>query len=322
MGNKENIFSEEDAEKMFAEFLLEHYRDIIEGIDPGEPSITIEYKDLVAFDEKIAKFFLEDPIYALKMFRGCLRRAIEILNKDFPRDSLERARVYISNIGCEFETIKDVLHPANINRVVEFRGTVYSIEAQQYYIMKAMYLCDVCGIIFPYDLDIIYRPPKSCPNLDCGNTNPKKFTLIQEKCIYDKYQYVEVYDDSGTCRVVLRGGLVGKVQDNDFVKISGILLAKGTPKDLREQKYDVYVEALHIEILQRQDIANRRIKYHIVIQTIKTLSQEYPGGIPIEEIIKRCEEKGIPREFVLMVIEREKYSGAIYEPKPGHISIT
>jgi len=73
------------------------------------------------------------------------------------------------------------------------------------------------------------------------------------------------------------------------------------------------------EIMLYSISIGKRSKYWEVIEVIERLQRQYPECVPLEEIIKICEKKGISEDFVRKVIAKEKMNGNIYEKKPNCI---
>ncbi len=66
--------------------------------------------------------------------------------------------------------------------------------------------------------------------------------------------------------------------------------------------------------------ATQRGKMMGIKEIISQLEGEFKNGIPVEEILKVAEDKGINKEKAEETLEKLKRSGDIYEPKPGVIS--
>ncbi len=92
-------------------------------------------------------------------------------------------------------------------------------------------------------------------------------------------------------------------------------------ESLRQVAYDVEAEVMDVGAIYTGQTFTQRSRYRYVLQLIRRLQEEYENGVPIREIIRRCEEVGISREFVYEVIRKEKMASTIYEPEAGKIKI-
>ena len=66
--------------------------------------------------------------------------------------------------------------------------------------------------------------------------------------------------------------------------------------------------------------ASQRERIHSIREIMENLEKEFGKAIPLEEIQKRAEEKGMSNSDTEQIIERLKRSGDIYEPKYGFLS--
>ncbi len=90
-------------------------------------------------------------------------------------------------------------------------------------------------------------------------------------------------------------------------------------ESLREVAYDVEAGVYDAGAVYTGETFSSRSKSAYILRLIRSLQNVYKDGVPIAEIIKRCEEKNISAEFVYQVIRREKMTGTLFEPKPGKI---
>ena len=89
-------------------------------------------------------------------------------------------------------------------------------------------------------------------------------------------------------------------------------------ESLHQVAYDVEAKVIDAGAIYTGETLSRRSKYRFVLDLIRKLEQEYPDGVPISEIYKRCDARNISREFVRSVIQKEKFV-SLYEPSPGKI---
>jgi len=90
-------------------------------------------------------------------------------------------------------------------------------------------------------------------------------------------------------------------------------------ESLRQVAYDVATGVIDVSALYTGETFTQRSRYRFILELIRRLQEEYKDGVPISEIIKRCKERNISEEFVMRVIQREKFSGQLYEPEKGKV---
>ena len=93
-------------------------------------------------------------------------------------------------------------------------------------------------------------------------------------------------------------------------------------ESLQQVAYDVEAQVIDASSIYTGETFSRRSRYMFVLDVIKQLLPQYPDGVPVEEVVKRCEAKGLSKEFVMQVINKEKLNGTLFERRPGKILFT
>ncbi len=89
-------------------------------------------------------------------------------------------------------------------------------------------------------------------------------------------------------------------------------------ESLKQVAYDIEAGVIDAGAIYTGETLSRRSRYRFVLDLIRKLQEEYPDGVPISEIYKRCGAKNISKEFVRSVIQKEKFV-SLFEPSPGKI---
>jgi len=264
------IISEEEIESQFKSFITNFvvpgddgapiflYLKMIETLfDEKSRSVVISYSDLAMENPSLARFLLERPKEALKIFDRALRNVIREIHKDVPESVINRYRIRVKDIGPEI-TIREIFSSDNINRIVAFRALVVRVAQVKQFLRRAVYICESCGRAFPYESDEFYSKPRSCAYPDCPNTNPNKFILAKEGKEFEEYQEIVVQElpeelPPGklpeSCTIIVYGDLVDKVRPGDRIKITGMVLAAPERRLVEGRKplFKTYVEAVFFE---------------------------------------------------------------------------
>ncbi|MEX0569497.1 MAG: AAA family ATPase, partial [Candidatus Njordarchaeota archaeon] len=264
------IISEEEIESQFKSFITNFvvpgddgapiflYLKMIETLfDEKSRSVVISYSDLAMENPSLARFLLERPKEALKIFDRALRNVIREIHKDVPESVINRYRIRVKDIGPEI-AIREIFSSDNINRIVAFRALVVRVAQVKQFLRRAVYICESCGRAFPYESDEFYSKPRSCAYPDCPNTNPNKFILAKEGKEFEEYQEIVVQElpeelPPGklpeSCTIIVYGDLVDKVRPGDRIKITGIVLAAPERRLVEGRKplFKTYVEAVFFE---------------------------------------------------------------------------
>lgn len=268
--------SDEEIKNEFKNFLLNFsttdekgkpyfpYLNILEAMfDRRIRSISISYPDLALYNPRLAKLLLDNPREVLKIFATALQETIKDLHPEIPENILRRYRVRIKDIGGEVP-IRNLFLSDYVGKIVEFRALIVRTTQVKQFLRRALYVCDVCGRIFPFESQEFYVKPRTCPYPDCSNTSPGKIRLLSEGQEFEEYQELVVQElpeelPAGklpeSCAVIVYGDLVDKVRPGDRVKITGIVLTEPERKLIegRRPLYRTYVEAIYIDKAETEE---------------------------------------------------------------------
>ncbi|MCR8433204.1 MAG: minichromosome maintenance protein MCM [Candidatus Korarchaeota archaeon] len=268
--------SEEEIITEFKNFLLNFstidekgkpsfpYLNVLEAIfDRQVRSISISYSDLVLFSPRLAKLLLESPRESLKIFAKALQEVIKELHPEIPEKILRTFRIRIKNVGGEVP-IRALFLSSYVGRIVEFRALVVRATQVKQFLRRALYLCDVCGRMFPFESQEFYTKPRACIYPDCNNNNPTKIRLMPDGQEFEEYQELVVQElpeelPAGklpeSCTLILYGDLVDKVRPGDRIKVTGIILTEPERKLIEGKRplYKTYVEAVHLEKTETEE---------------------------------------------------------------------
>ncbi|MCK4438968.1 minichromosome maintenance protein MCM, partial [Candidatus Bathyarchaeota archaeon] len=139
------------SEEAFTRF-IEEYRDekeevkyeqaISEMAVKGLKSLVIDFTDLYAFDEDLARVILDKPVDHLPHFDIA---AFSKLRMRDPMYADQIRRVHVRFRGLPAETPLRRIGAEHISRLVMVTGIIVRASAVQPYIIKAAYRCTACG---------------------------------------------------------------------------------------------------------------------------------------------------------------------------------
>ena len=169
--------SDEEIKNEFKNFLLNFsttdekgkpyfpYLNILEAMfDRRIRSISISYPDLALYNPRLAKLLLDNPREVLKIFATALQETIKDLHPEIPENILRRYRVRIKDIGGEVP-IRNLFLSDYVGKIVEFRALIVRTTQVKQFLRRALYVCDVCGRIFPFESQEFYVKPRTCPSV-------------------------------------------------------------------------------------------------------------------------------------------------------------
>ncbi|MGQ4892420.1 MAG: minichromosome maintenance protein MCM [Candidatus Njordarchaeia archaeon] len=248
-------YSTIDEEGKIRNKYLEKIRVIVGEED--SKSIVVDFEDVSRHNYELGEEILSHPELALLAANNALRRAISFIHEDLEEKKVRKYIVRLRRIGAPTR-IRNLTRSDLINSFVEFKAIIVKATKIRELLKRAYFQCDVCGMKFPVEFQDKFVKPTFCPNPNCDNEDPRKFTLLPNEQEFEEYQELTAQElpeelPPGqlpqSINVVVRGDLTGKIRPGDRVKIYGILKVR-PDRDLRSGKkplFSVYVEATYLE---------------------------------------------------------------------------
>ncbi|HXX88524.1 MAG TPA: minichromosome maintenance protein MCM [Candidatus Acidoferrum sp.] len=253
-----------DPQEQFQEFLkTEKYRQRISQMAVGgKTSITVDFEDLLAFDQRLADQLLERPEEYLKHANNAAYDQLRI-------EDLE----YAEKLEAEAITARIVrlLQPAplrrlgsdHIGRLVMVEGIVVRSTPVRPMVMQAAFKCKRCGEITPINqTGQFVKAPFVCSNPSCGAKGP--FDFVQEESSFIDSQDLRLQErpedlPPGQLPRVLNAKLVGSeivdvARPGDHVSIVGIVraFAPARPGVGKLRTFVLFLDVNSVEVLGKE----------------------------------------------------------------------
>ncbi|MEW6222136.1 MAG: minichromosome maintenance protein MCM [Candidatus Hadarchaeota archaeon] len=173
----------------------------------GHKSLVVEFKDLVEFDEKLAKVLLDSPMEFLDKADSTLSGITKIPDVRFRVKGLDKT-VEIRHIRAN-----------HVGKFIQVEGVLKSAGEVKPEVKVAVFKCRRCKEEIPIEQfgEFLIEPPL-CPNPNCGSKG--RFDLVVENTIFRDWQNIKMQEHPSK----LRGGrmprtLNGVIRD-DFVDMA------------------------------------------------------------------------------------------------------
>jgi len=253
-----------DPQEQFQEFLkTEKYRQRISQMAVGgKTSITVDFEDLLAFDQRLADQLLERPEEYLKHANNAAYDQLRI-------EDLE----YAEKLEAEAITARIVrlLQPAplrrlgsdHIGRLVMVEGIVVRSTPVRPMVMQAAFKCKRCGEITPINqTGQFVKAPFVCSNPSCGAKGP--FDFVQEESSFIDSQDLRLQErpedlPPGQLPRVLNAKLVGSeivdvARPGDHVSVVGIVraFAPARPGVGKLRTFVLFLDVNSVEVLGKE----------------------------------------------------------------------
>ncbi|KAF7684481.1 DNA helicase MCM8 [Astathelohania contejeani] len=163
--------------------------------------------------------------------------------------------------------VEDGLKADQIQKMVQFTGTVCRVGSKKPYIARLFFECNKCKErIFQNIVDNIYKPPRRC----VGGCKSKSFTPLfdSQGMMCRDYQEIKIQDFyAGAGRIpimidcILMDDLVGIVVPGDVVRVTGIVKVKKDGKT-KDSLYKLSIMANSLQLLKNRNCVSGEIGSH------------------------------------------------------------
>jgi len=250
-----------DVQSRFEDFFKEEqYRKVI-GMLPieGKTSFGVDFGDLVAFDNELAKGLIDDPDEFLKHAKHAAMNQLQIEDIAYASKVKElNIRIYhlfdvtpLRSVGSE-----------HIGKLIMINGVVVKSTVVKPKVLKAAFECRRCGTInYVEQTTPFLRIPLRCENPSCRAKGP--FELVQSESEFINVQDIWIQESPEelppgqlprTLRVKITGDIVDTARPGDNVSIVGVprVFPRKAGKTGKSSVFDLFLEANSIEVLGKE----------------------------------------------------------------------
>jgi len=181
-----------DPQERFQNFLkTEQYRQRISQMAmSGKTSLTVDFEDLLAFDQKLTEELLERPDEYLKHANNAAYAQLQIEDPEYA-EKIAGLDVRIVKL-LEAATLRK-LGSEQIGKLVMVEGIVVRSSPVRPMVMQAVFKCKRCGTMNPVNqAGSFLRGPFACSSPDCRSTGP--FEFVQEESTFIDSQDLRVQE--------------------------------------------------------------------------------------------------------------------------------
>jgi replicative DNA helicase Mcm len=181
-----------DPQERFQNFLkTEQYRQRLSQMSmSGKTSLTVDFEDLLAFDQKLTEELLERPDEYLKHANNAAYAQLQIEDPEYA-EKIEGLVVRIVKL-LEAAPLRK-LGSAQIGKLVMVEGIVVRSSPVRPMVMQAVFKCKRCGTTNPVNQSGTFlRGPFACSSPDCGSKGP--FEFVQEESTFIDSQDLRIQE--------------------------------------------------------------------------------------------------------------------------------
>ncbi len=254
-----------DPQEQFQEFLkTEKYRQRVSQMSvAGKTSVTVDFEDLLAFDQKLAEELLDRPEEYLKHANNAAYDQLRIEDPEYA-EKLEAGALATRIVRLLEPAVLRKLGSDHIGRLVMVEGIVVRSTPVRPMVMLAAFKCKRCGEMTPVNqTGQFVKAPFACGNSSCPS--PKgPFEFVQEDSKFIDSQDLRIQErpedlPPGQLPRTLNAKLVGKeivdvARPGDHISIVGIVhaFAPARPGIGKLRTFMLYVDVNSIEVLGKE----------------------------------------------------------------------
>jgi replicative DNA helicase Mcm len=253
-----------DPQEQFQEFLkTEKYRQRISQMAVGgRTSLTIDFEDLLAFDQSLADELLARPDEYLRHANNAAYDQLRIEDLEYS-EKLEAATVTARIVRLLQPAPLRKLGSDHIGRLVMVEGIVVRSTPVRPMIMQAAFKCKRCGEITPVNqTGQFVKAPFACTNPSCNAKGP--FEFVQEESSFIDSQDLRLQErpedlPPGQLPRVLNAKLIGTeivdvARPGDHVSIVGVVraFAPARPGVGKLRTFVLFLDVNSVEVLGKE----------------------------------------------------------------------
>lgn len=236
--------------KRFEEFFDQPYKqNLLQFIGKGNKFVIVDFRDLLAFDPKIAEELLENPDDVIK----ASETAVESI--ELPSD-IKNFRVRFKNLPETQRVVINEIRSSHIGKLLTISGIVRQKTDVRPQVTTSRFECPNCGnVISVLQIESSFREPDKC---GCGRKG--KFRLISKELVDAQGMVLEESPDEleggeqpKRLHVFLKEDLVSPISErrtNPGSRIVVVGVLKETPifvKGAKSTKFELLLEANYSE---------------------------------------------------------------------------
>mgnify|MGYP002761959029 CR=1 FL=1 len=239
-----------EAVNEFEEFFSEsYYAEVSEAVKEGDDAVVVDYQELDMFSPDVTDYLRDNPENGI----GAAEEGLQV----HEQVTSEEMGVRFSNFPeHEFVLLRN-LRSEHIGKFIPIEGMIKRASQVKPEVVSAVFECVQCGDLYEKEQDSSkLKSPYKC---DCGS---KKFD-VQEKIMTDTQVVTleenpesrEGSEQPTSLSVRLEGDLVDpefqkRVVPGNVVEVTGVV--RETPLQKDSKKYDIYMEASHVNPTQQE----------------------------------------------------------------------
>ncbi len=253
-----------DPQEQFQEFLkTEKYRQRVSQMSvAGKTSLTVDFEDLLAFDQKLAEQLLDKPEEYLKHANNAAYDQLRIEDPEYA-EKLEADAVATRIVRLLEPAQLRRLGSDHIGKLVMVEGIVVRSTPVRPMVMQAAFKCKRCGEMTPVNqFGQFVKAPFACTNPSCASKGP--FEFVQEESAFIDSQDLRLQErpedlPPGQLPRTLNAKLVGReivdvARPGDHLSVVGIVhaFAPARPGIGKLRTFMLYLDVNSIEVLGKE----------------------------------------------------------------------
>jgi len=249
-------------ERLQGFFKADKYRSLISAAATRrERSVSVDFGDLVSFDEAFSLDLVNDPSRLLPLLDKAAYRQLQVEAPEHA-SSLEDFYARVTNLPI-ITSLREV-RASNLGRLIMLDAIVVRASVVKPMLKKAVFKCAVCGAPIEVKQDTrirIMKRPDRCPNPSC-RARGKSFQLDEEASTFIDLQGIGLQEKPEDLpagqlprmlEIRLTEDLVDRARPGDRVYVTGILSSvQERMGEAALRTFRPYLEAVSLETASKE----------------------------------------------------------------------
>ncbi len=224
-----------------------------------ETSLTVDFEDLMTFDNVFLALAHDDPQGLLSVMNQALTSILRVEDPDYV-SAVDEGVLQVRIVNYPEHVALRAIRARHIGKLIHISGILMRASEVKPLLVHAVFMCRICGQEIPQEQEEgRYTEPPLCPV--CGKKTAMR--LLPDKSRFVDWQKVRIQEAPEelppgqmprSVDVILRGDIVDISRPGDLVKVTGILQTSPdfSRRGGRLATFRVYIEANGVEITEKE----------------------------------------------------------------------
>jgi len=229
----------------------------------SQRSLTVDFEDLITFDEELARNLVERPDELLEYTNRAVWTQMKVEDPEYA-ESVKRFFARFRGLPEKFPLRK--LSSDQVGKLLAVDGIIVRSTPVKPLLVRATFQCRQCSAIVYLDqTGFTMRGPSACPECKGQKVKGRLFDLLEKQSVFIDCQEIRIQErpeelPPGQLPRYMDGklydDLVDKARPGDRVTMTGTIRAEQelAARRGRLRTFELFIETNHVDVVGREDI--------------------------------------------------------------------